>query len=362
VDEVNAVKLEEYKQWLDKEGLLAESAKHTELFKHILTQNLGLKDEKLLIIGDKGYPDKRCPAILIGCYAIAAKELGLDFDIVLQGPKNRGDVAEDEVIESMLELEDKSVIIMCLSGVLGSMNAIGKSYRKFAKSRGHRFISTPSLNALPTERFPMLIKAFNVNAAALEKKGALIKEALDAGKEISIKTRKGTDVTINIEGMKAILNSGLYTEPGTGGNLPAGEVYVPPAPQGVNGTFVLDGSVKTRESCIILDKPVTLTVENSRITSIVGNTSAGLLDDTLRWAEQKAKFPQNIRLIGELGIGINPSAKIIGPTIVNEKALGTAHVAIGSNSWFGGNIYTIIHLDQVFYEPIIKIDGKLLRI
>ena len=79
------------------------------------------------------------------------------------------------------------------------------------------------------------------------------------------------------------------------------------------------------------------------------------------WAYNTSKNPDGVKMIGELGIGINPDASLIGPTIINEKLLGTAHVAIGSNYWFGGNIYAKIHLDQVFRKPKIEADGKAIN-
>ena len=62
--------------------------------------------------------------------------------------------------------------------------------------------------------------------------------------------------------------------------------------------------------------------------------------------------------MGELGIGINPGAVLIGSMIMDEKVLGTGHIAIGSNSWFGGDIKTIYHGDQVFKSPVYYLDGK----
>ena len=63
-------------------------------------------------------------------------------------------------------------------------------------------------------------------------------------------------------------------------------------------------------------------------------------------------------MIGELGIGFNPKINLMGAMVVDEKALGTAHIALGSNYWFGGDIYSISHLDQVFKNPLILFDGK----
>lgn len=143
------------------------------------------------------------------------------------------------------------------------------------------------------------------------------------------------------------------------GNLPAGEVYIPPAPMKVEGKIVLDGSIKNRQGCQLLKRPINLFIEKGKIVEINGDGLGKELDKDLDWAESIAKRPDNVRKIGEIGIGTNPQAKVIGPTIINEKALGTAHVAIGSNAWFGGDIRTFVHLDQVFYEPIIRIDGKV---
>ncbi len=94
----------------------------------------------------------------------------------------------------------------------------------------------------------------------------------------------------------------------------------------------------------------------------IGGKEAKELENTLNWAASVAKHPGSVRRICELGIGLNPKAKIIGATIVDDKVLGTAHVGIGSNYWFGGNIYAIIHIDQVFKAPKIEFDGKVMEI
>ena len=108
--------------------------------------------------------------------------------------------------------------------------------------------------------------------------------------------------------------------------------------------------------------PITLKIKEGNITEISGGEEAKELEDTLKWAASMAKHPGSVRRICELGIGLNPKAKLIGATIVDDKVLGTAHIGIGSNYWFGGNIYAIIHLDQVFKNPKVYFDGKLMEI
>ena len=113
---------------------------------------------------------------------------------------------------------------------------------------------------------------------------------------------------------------------------------------------------------ILVNEPITLKIKEGNITEISGGNEARELEDTLKWAASVAKHPGSVKRICELGIGLNPKAKIIGATIVDDKVLGTAHIGIGSNYWFGGNIFAIIHLDQVFKNPKVYFDGKLMEI
>ncbi len=62
--------------------------------------------------------------------------------------------------------------------------------------------------------------------------------------------------------------------------------------------------------------------------------------------------------IGEFGIGTNYGIKPVGWTIYDEKAMGTAHVAIGNNIHLGGANKASIHIDFVLDKPIIEADGK----
>ena len=66
----------------------------------------------------------------------------------------------------------------------------------------------------------------------------------------------------------------------------------------------------------------------------------------------------NVFNIAELGIGTNHGAKIIGEVLEDEKVLGTAHIAIGTNISNGGRIKAPVHLDGVFTKPTIYVDGK----
>ena len=72
----------------------------------------------------------------------------------------------------------------------------------------------------------------------------------------------------------------------------------------------------------------------------------------------------DIRKIAELGIGTNPGAEYIGGyIIVDEKIMGTIHIAIGNNGGaFGGKNRASAHLDMIkpFETGKIYSEGKVI--
>ena len=343
------------------EDLLKIVEKNSSRFYKLMKSCLGIKNEKILIISDYGTEKRQLAAMLAYGYYYAANNKKHNVEILYQEIKKGFMRADNHVIKALDGLSKKSVIILSLSNKLGRIGT-QKSFRSFCKSRGHRFISTTGLGDAKNTHFELFLEAIDLNYTRLKKKGLAIKKKFDKAKQLRVKTDAGTDLIFDIEGMVSISNDGNYTLDGSGGNIPAGEVYIPPKGYfGVNGKIVIDGSMKTDQGTILLDEPVILFVEEGRVTKIEGK-HALLLEKTLQKYENRAKYPYRVRHIGEFGVGINSGAVLIGSTIMDEKVLGTAHIAIGSNYWFGGEIRTIFHGDQIFKSPKIFLDGKKLII
>ena len=349
-------------KWLKERNLYELASRAAISLKKVFTPCLAVKDEKVLIVGDIGYENRNVAAVLSGAYYLAAEQLKLDAKLIFQNIKSRGDVSDEAVVNGLSNLKPGNIIILNMSDKLGNIQELGKSFRKWVAKRNHRFISAMSLGDLATSNIDLILQAIDVNYKPLQTKHEEIRQKMDKAKEIHITTPAGTDLYYNKSGIKAIAADGNYTMPGTGGNLPAGEVYSPPNGKGVEGKVIIDGSSRTHEHTILIRKPIELKIENGEITEIKGNDEAKQLENTLKWAASVAKNPGNVRRICELGIGLNPNAHIMGAMIVDDKTLGTAHIGIGSNYWFGGNIYAIIHLDQVFKNPKVYLDGELLKI
>ena len=349
-------------KWLKEHNLYDAASRVALSLKRIFTPCLSVKDEKVLIVGDFGYENRNVAAVMSAAYFLAAEQLNLDTKLILQNIKSRGDISDDDVINNLSELKAGNVIILNMSDKLGNIQQLGKSFRRWVAKKNHRFVSAMSLGDLPTSNIDLILKAMDVNYRPFQTQHEQIRQKLTKAKQIHITTPAGTDLHYDKEGIDAISADGNYTMPGAGGNLPAGEVYSPPNGKRIEGKVVIDGSSRTHEHTILIRHPIELTIKEGNIVDIKGREEAKQLEKTLEWAASVAKNPGNVRRICELGIGLNPNASIIGAMIVDDKTLGTAHIGIGSNYWFGGNIYAIIHLDQVFKNPKIYLDGELLKI
>ena len=62
------------------------------------------------------------------------------------------------------------------------------------------------------------------------------------------------------------------------------------------------------------------------------------------------------RLLAELGIGTNPAATLSGSILEDEKVVGTAHLAFGTNVSFGGTNASAVHIDGMLLEPTVELD------
>ena len=71
-------------------------------------------------------------------------------------------------------------------------------------------------------------------------------------------------------------------------------------------------------------------IENGEVKEIQGGREAAKLQESLRYADLNGKNDWGHRMIGEVGIGLNPNARVCGAMIIDEKVKGTAHVALGS--------------------------------
>jgi len=184
-------------------------------------------------------------------------------------------------------------------------------------------------------------------AAAAEKMLA----QLEGSETIRIRGRAGTDLTLRVGGRPWKTDAGELV-PGETANYPGGEVFVAPHSDGADGVLVADLTVPYTVDGLV-DEPVTLRFEHGRVTAIEGGRAADLLRELVEGAGAGAD------VIAELGIGLNHAVRPRGHVMLDEKAGGTAHVAIGRNTGtYGGDNEATIHVDCIFSAPEIEADGR----
>ncbi|MEM2899886.1 MAG: aminopeptidase, partial [Thermoplasmata archaeon] len=331
------------------------------------------KDEKVLIITN---PVRDVFNISQALYD-AVIEAGGRPTMVVQPKKTQLDFAEPATIKA---IESKPDVIISISAEkLGKDESALKTpiivkdkdgktkkydhiFTYFLNEKQIRAFWSPSISAkMFAETVPIDYKELRENCAKLQK-------CLDDASEVQIQTEKGCDITICISGRKAKCDDGNFTEAGKGGNLPAGEVFISPEVGKSYGVIVFDGSISLSEGEVVLEKPIKCKVENGYVTEIAGGEEAKKLKETLEIAREKPmlllregkitketaeEYAKNAYHLGELGIGLNKAAKIVGNMLEDEKVYRTCHIAIGANYDEDANAF--IHLDGLIKSPTITV-------
>ena len=168
--------------------------------------------------------------------------------------------------------------------------------------------------------------------------------------EVRVTSPEGTDIAFEIGDREWLSDTGMVRDPGDFSNLPAGEVFV--APESATGTCVVDGTMMPHG---LLDEGQALTFE------VEGGQVTGIDDDAIRAdieaaAESVGDAAYNL---AELGIGTNVGVdELVGSVLLDEKAGGTVHIAIGDDAGIGGETDAPIHLDGILRNPTVYADGE----
>ena len=199
----------------------------------------------------------------------------------------------------------------------------------------------------------MMTNSVNVDFGKMKTSANRILDMFKNAAQVHITTDAGTDILLGVAGRKLIDDIGAG--PGEMCNVPCGEVYCAPLETEADGLIVFDASIG---DIGVLAQPLKIYVRKGRITKFESEDS-----ELVKRITELTNVDYDAMVIGELGIGINPGARITGNMLEDEKSLGTAHIAFGNNADFpgGGNNHSKIHRDFLFYKPTIEVrygDGR----
>ncbi len=185
-----------------------------------------------------------------------------------------------------------------------------------------------------------------VDYRALADQAFFLLDLLEGAVSAHVTAPSGTDFVLDLKGRA--FESDVDVPPGRMGNLPAGEIWCAPVEDGMEGVVVVDGSIGDLGNA---PAPLTLFVRKGRLVSMAMEDEAFLA--RLR---ELLDLDDQARVVGELGIGLNPGARLTGNLLEDEKAGGTAHVAFGNNTDMpGGKNTSRTHRDFLFRAPTIEI-------
>jgi leucyl aminopeptidase (aminopeptidase T) len=216
--------------------------------------------------------------------------------------------------------------------------------RMEATRQGARIATLPGITEAS------FMRAMPVDYAALRRAGERIAAELSAAATCRVTSPAGTDVSLELGGRTAVIDDGNLQDRGAFGNLPAGESFIAPVERTAEGVVVFDGSIA---GFGLLDAPVRVRLAGGRAIAADGEAGRWLLD-TLDAGGDGG------RVVAEFGIGTNPAATLSGSILEDEKVVGTAHLAFGSNVSFGGANASAVHIDGMLLAPTVELDGRAL--
>lgn len=300
---------------------------------YALHANLGLKNsEKVLIVTDS---EKRQ---LGYAFKEAASQITSKVELIeIPVPRFNSEEPPGFAAEKMLSAD---VVLLPLAKSLSWTRA-----RREATQAGARIASMPRI----TE--DIILRTFPIDYEHIKRLVNKLDDLFDATYKVKVTSKLGTNLEFNVSGRKGRgRNGGIYTRKGAWGNLPCGEAFIAPVEGSANGSCFVDAS---HAGVGKVFEPIEITVENGFAMKFEGGNEARTLKKMLEDVDDPNAFN-----IAEFGIGCNNKAKIIGITLEDEKVLGTCHIALGRNIFFGGTIDVGVHVDGVIKSPSIYFDNQ----
>ena len=301
----------------------------------VMDRYLGVRSgERVLVICDT-----RTSRSIPEALAAQALALGADPVITTIAPRAHSGVEPPAAVAAaMLETD---VVVSVASTSMYHTEAKGAAQR--AGVRG--CFNAPSREDAWTDG------AMTADFVEIRERSEQLADRLRGARSMRVTSPAGTDLTASIAGRepKGWL-TGICRNPGEASAYPGGEVSLPPVEGTARGRVVVE---RVMTDLGALSDPITWIVEDGLVTDIQGGPDAVRLVHHVEGIE-------NAGNIGEIGIGMNPAARLTDEITESKKRLGTAHVAMGDSAGeYGGTVVCDVHLDGMVLDAVIEVDGEV---
>ncbi len=214
-------------------------------------------------------------------------------------------------------------------------------YRKYMSRIFHQFMNCKRFTQIrfpteenavesglaPEEYIERMTKAYDADYEEIQEACLEKLHSLEGIKRVMLHT--GTDCVLHFD----LSGRSWHIDAGNG-DLPCGEIYIAPVEEHTNGSVFFES--------LYLDgrqyRNVKLDIQNGEVC-----VSSNM--EVMQYFDQQ---PKENRIVCELGLGMNPNVtSLCGYTVLDEKAAGTFHIAVGANTMFGGKNEASCHTDFV---------------
>src|SRR5215210_4705282 len=198
--------------------------------------------------------------------------------------------------------------------------------------------------------------------ARLESQVRAAAKMLRASERMTVTSKAGTDLRVDMTGAATVGVWGWTDRPGTLAHWPGGLVVSFPKSGTVNGTLVLDRGDVNLTFKRYLESPVRLTLESDYVTTVEGEGA----DPELMRCYLAAWGDRNAYAVSHVGFGMNPQARYEALAMYGRRDTnGTELRAVAGNFLFstGANEfagrYTAGHFDLPVMRTTITIDDTV---
>lgn len=227
----------------------------------------------------------------------------------------------------------KPAFIQFMRGLFGNATAEGKLFAQLRLPSEELAQESGMTLEAYTEKWTQLVV---IDYNELRLRCATAQNLVSNQSTFTLTTGLGHVLSFSVEARPWHLDDG-------NGDFPAGEIYVAPVEDTVNGSFMADSVFWEGETF----ENVVLTFEGG---TLVASEPTCILEDLKHAPGDALRF-------AEFGLGQNPAlSTLTGNSLFDEKILGSCHIAIGANNMFGGNNQGPVHID--FVATNFEIQGE----
>ncbi|MCD4785087.1 MAG: aminopeptidase [Candidatus Eremiobacteraeota bacterium] len=209
---------------------------------------------------------------------------------------------------------------------------------------------------MPFEEYSDLVwGALDIDYDRLRERAKRIAKVMKGAQNVHITNDEGSDLTFSIKDRPPFIDDGVFDEEDKKNNvymmnLPTGEVCIAPVETSAEGTACFGFNRFMGHDL----KDLRIDFNGGKIVNIEGKEGADYYKKVLESQTGDKDY------IAELGIGLNPRiTKVTGELALDEKIIGTIHIATGENRMMHGKGVSSFHWDLVMNRPTLKIDDVI---